>query len=266
VIVVDSGPASEAVQTVVGAYPGVRLERSPHRLLPHAARNLGVAVSRGELLLSLDPDIDLHENALARLVAARDLHGGVIAGALECHGRRWIDRGVHLAKFSKWMGGGALRAVDVAPTAAMICSRALFDEIGGFAGDELHGDALFSWEAARRGHGVWLEPAAVGVHHHEHDLGSFVRERFARGVEFARMRRRYERWGHARTLVYCACSLLPMRLARALFLVARQATAAGAAAEFWATFPVIVLGYASSLTGEACGLASPRGTQARRPG
>lgn len=254
VIVVDSSPDPEDARAALRPFPCVRLERSPVRLPSPAARNLGVRASHGPRLLFLDPDIALAADALARLSETHARFGGIVAGALACHGGRWLDRGVHLTKFSKWLPGGALRAVDVAPTAIMMCSRQLYDRVGGFTVDQIHADALFAWESGSQGEGVWFEPAAVGFHYHEHTFASFVRERFVRGVTFARMRCAWQGWTRSRVALYAVASVLPVRLARATYLVARQAVRAGRRRDIATTWPLVAAGYASSLAGEAWGL------------
>src|SRR5919108_4634016 len=55
-IVVDSSPA-EATETLLRSeFPEVTYERSQRRLIPHEARNRGVELARGELLVFTDPD------------------------------------------------------------------------------------------------------------------------------------------------------------------------------------------------------------------
>jgi len=48
-IVVDSSPGRETEEIVLSRFCDVRYHRSPRRLLPHAARNLGAGLARGSI-------------------------------------------------------------------------------------------------------------------------------------------------------------------------------------------------------------------------
>jgi GT2 family glycosyltransferase len=256
VVVVDSSPDERTARAVRRAFPPevfpeLRFVRSWCRLLPHAARNLGVARSRGELLVFTDPDIYAPPGWLTRLVGAHDATGQPVVGALSCHGDRWLDRAVHLCKFSKWLPAGEPRPIDMSPTANMLLDRALFEAVGGFDGALMLGDALLSWRLLRHGATLWFEPGAGVDHHHLSTFGGFLRERYRRGVLFGDLRGAWERHSRRRALVYLGVSLLPVRLARIGALVVRHCRAAGETGTLLATFPLVLLGHAASLLGES---------------
>ncbi len=254
-VVVDSSP-DDAVALAVHGFPEVRYERSRERLLPQAARNAGAALARGELLVFTDPDVYPAPGWLAQMVAAHRATGGVVVGALACHGRRWLDLGVHLCKFSKWLPGGPPRPVDMGPSANLLCPRRLFAAMGGFSGDMLMGDTTLSWQLRRDGEVLWFEPAAVVDHHHLDRLGDFVGERFRRGRRFGQLRMEWLGGRLGPRLVYLAASALPLRLASNLAHAARHAWRAGELPVYAATFPVVALGFAASLAGEAIAYAA----------
>lgn len=265
VVVVDSSPDRRTAD-VVAAYPEVHLVRSSRRLLPHAARNVGAARARGDLLVFIDPDVYPRPDWLARLVAAHRATGHPVVGALACHGDAWLDHGVHLCKFSKWLPGGRPRPVDVSPTANMLIDGATFRAAGGFAGDEMQGDALFSWQLLRCGSTLWFEPRAVVAHHHLTGFGAFLRERYRRGAELAGLRSDWAGFGRRRQLLYLAVSLLPVRLARVAGLVLSHALGAGQAGRLLATLPVVLAGHHAWLLGESRTYARLLFTPGRRRG
>lgn len=250
VVVVDSSPDDRTAREV-RAFPEVRLIRSPRRLLPHAARNVGVAESRGDVLVFMDPDVYAHPGWLRELVAAYGAAGQPVVGSISCHGGRWLDVGIHLCKFSKWLPGGPTRPVDMGPTANLLVDRVTFEALGGFADDLMLGDALFSWRLLEAGWTLRFEPRAVVAHHHTSSLSGFLRERYRRGVLFGELRLAWEGLGRRRSLLYLAVSLAPVRLARILALVAGHCRRAGRLRDFAATLPVLVLGHAASLLGES---------------
>jgi glycosyltransferase involved in cell wall biosynthesis len=250
VVVVDSSP-DERTAEVVRRYPAVRFVRSPRRLLPHAARNEGVRHARGELLVFTDPDIYPPPDWLSRLVAARRATGHVVVGALACHGGRWLDHGIHLCKFAKWLPGGAPRPVDMSPTANMLIDRAGFDAMGGFDGEHMLGDAEFSWRLLDTGRTLWFDPAAGADHHHVTGFRAFLRERHRRGVEFGDLRIAWERHDRRRALLYLAASLLPVRLVRIVVLTLGHSRRSGQIRRCLSTLPVWLAGHAASLLGES---------------
>lgn len=163
VLVIDSGPNPASARLAAERFPWVRFERSARRLLPHAARNRGVELARGELLVFTDPDIYAPPEWLERLVAAHRATDEPVVGALDCHGERWLDRGIHLCKFSKWLpappGAPAnARPVDMSPTANMLVARRHFEAVGGMPGDDFQGDVVLSRRLLAAGHTLWFEP------------------------------------------------------------------------------------------------------------
>jgi GT2 family glycosyltransferase len=260
-IVVDSSPAESAWQTarIAGSppscLPGFRFERSARRLLPHAARNRGVELARGELLVFTDPDTYARPDWLERLLAAHRETGGPVVGALACHGSRWIDQGFHLCKFSKWLPGGRSREVDMSPTANMLLARGDFEAAGGFPAENFLGDVTLSRNLHRRGHRLWFEPRAVVAHHHLQSLPAFLGERATRGRIFGDLRLGWSGEGRGAALGWLAVTALPIRLARILALVGLHAARAGQTGRYLATLPLVAAGHAASLAGEASAYA-----------
>lgn len=257
IVVVDSSP-DERTAEVVRRVAGVRLIRSGARLLPHGARNAGARASAGELLLFTDPDIYPGEGAVEALVQAWKRHGGAVVATLACHGSAWLDRGVHLSKFDLWLAGSAERSVDLGPTSGLLCPRRAFEQVGGFREDLMLGDTVFSWALREAGVPMRLEPRAVFRHHHVQRWPDFVRERFARGREFAGLRRAN---GSSVQKVYDLASTLTLvRPARVVWRAAANARRAGLGRDAVLTSPVVAGGTLAWFAGEVAGtLGSPEG-------
>lgn len=254
-IVVDSGPDRTTERLIPERFPWVRFERSPRRLLPHAARNRGVEISRGGLLVFTDPDIYAHPEWLERLLEAHRSTGEVIVGALACYGGRWVDQGIHLCKFSKWLPGGAPRPVDMSPTANMLLSRQQFEEAGGLPGADMLGDVTLSRSLHQNGRRLWFEPRAVVEHHHVQKVKDYLRERYTRGKMFGDLRVGWLAGRRRASLKYLAVTVLPVRLARILALVGLHSWQAGQTGRYLATLPLVVVGHGASLAGEAMAYA-----------
>ena len=175
VVVVESSPGGVVEELVRSRFPAIKYVASPDRLLPHAARNLGAQNCQADLLVFTDPDIYAPPNWLAKMVRAHEQYGGVIVGSLENATARWLDRGIHLGKFDMFLPGGQPRASGYCATGNMLCSRADFEKVGGFDGDEMLGDLLISWKFSERKIPITFVPAASVRHHHTQGFAIHLR-------------------------------------------------------------------------------------------
>ena len=258
VIVVNSS-AEEHTRRVVQRYPEVVFEQSPRRLLPHAARNAGVRLARGDLLVVTDPDCVPAPTWLERLVQAQAA-GAVVQGSMALQGGGWVAQGAHLCKWYHLLPGLPPCSLETVATGNALYARAVWAAVGPFEEEFFAGDALLSWRAADHGFNLAFEPDAVVAQVHQHGLASLARERFARGREYGRVRAGYQAWSRPRTGVYLlALPLLPLiMLARA----ARACRRAGWLGVYLRTLPVGVVGQVAWCLGEALGhvghLVAPR--------
>ena len=256
IVVVDSSPDDQTARVVAG-FPEVRLIRPPARLFPHAARNEGARVTSRELLLFTDPDIYADAGAVAALVRAWERHGGAVVAALASHGPGWLERGLHLAKFDLWLAGSPARQVEVGPTSGLLCTREDFERVGGFRSDLMIGDTVFSWALRDAGVPMRLEPTAVFRHDHVQSWPAFIRERFARGREFAGLRRARDAPRRAK-LYDVAASVSLVRPARVSWRAVANARRAGQLRDGMLTAPVVVSGTVAWFAGEVAGALTGR--------
>jgi len=251
VVLVDSGPGGSTGAIVARDFPEVRCHVSPTRLLPHAARNLGVSMARGELFLLSDPDTYARPDWIERMVSAWERTGGIIVGAIANHGDRWLDTGIHICKFSKVLPGGAPRPVDNAPTANAMVDRATWERVGPIPEDVLQGDASWSRRALQRGVQLTFAPDAVVEHHHLETACGFLRERHRRGLELGTLRCEWERGHPLRLALVAAATVVPVRALRIGALVTGQCARGGGLGALAVCSPIVALGHLSSLAGEA---------------
>ena len=249
VIVVDSSPDDDTAR-IVSRFAEVRFERSATRLYPHQARNRGIALARGELLASLDADVYARPEWLATLVAEYDRSGEVIIGAIRCHGRNLRERAIHLCKFSKFLPAGPVRAIDNAPTANLLLSRADFERAGGLHGDRYVADVELSRSLLALGKKLLLSGAAAVEHHHTQSTRAFLAERFLRGRIYGRMRAGWV-GRKAAIALYLTVSLLPIRIVKIAGHVFVHCVRAGELGTLLVTWPLVMAGHAASLLGES---------------
>ncbi|GAC1440742.1 MAG: hypothetical protein NVSMB51_20430 [Solirubrobacteraceae bacterium] len=162
---------------------GVRTLRSPVNLGYGGGCNLGAAAARGEFLVFLNDDIEVHEGWLDALVQALDEQPWAgIAGARvlsedgslqEAGAIIWSDGLTHGVGRGAPPGAGAFRyrrVVDYCSGCALIVRRTVWDAVGGF--DERYAPAYYEdvdlcLGARALGHATVYEPAAE-VTHREH--------------------------------------------------------------------------------------------------
>ena len=248
IILVNSSPEDRTQQIVAAEFPEVAFVQHPTRLLPHAARNLGVTLARGTLLVFTDPDCIPRPDWLARLVEAHDAGHPVVGGSMGLYSHGWFERGVHLCKFSWRLSGLDAGPCWILPTANVLYARAVWDKIGPFDGDRFSGDALMTWRARTHGYQPWFAPGAVVEHCHEGNVSAFWRQRLARGEEFAQARVQFEEWSRWRVLAYAAAT--PVLVLLVLLRTGRDAVRSGWGRRFVLTLPVQFVGQVGWCFGE----------------
>lgn len=253
VILVDSSPGDETAR-VAERFPEVRLERSETRLYPHEARNRGTPLARGELYVCLDADVYPRDNWLEELVAEYDAGGDVVVGAIDCHGHRLRDHGMHLAKFAKFLPSANVRRVDTGPTANLLVAKRDLLEIGGMRGQTYLADVLLGRALESIGRTLRFAPRAVVEHHHVQSFRAFLRERYERGRIFGTLRAGWLR-SPLRITVYLLATITPVRLVRIAVLTARHCAAGGRLGVLALVWPVTLAGHAAWLAGESAAYA-----------
>jgi GT2 family glycosyltransferase len=260
IIVVDSSP-DQLSAGLASAIPGITVLTSAVRLLPHAARNVGVGASTGDLLLFSDPDIYPESGAVTSLLSAWDTSGGAIAAALMPAGDGYLERGLHLTKFDLWLPGGAPREIDIAPTCGLLCTREAWERVGGFRDDLMLGDTVFSNALRSSGVSIHLEPRAVFLHDHVGTWRGLLAERYARGRELGGLRRASRgAWPAVAWDVLATITLV--RPVRVSLRSIANAWRAGLRRDALLTSPVVATGQLAWFAGEIAGiLGSPEGTK-----
>ncbi|NUS38164.1 MAG: glycosyltransferase [Lysobacter sp.] len=179
VLVVDDG-SRDATAEALPQVTGLRYHRRAENGGFIAACNDGARLARGDVLVFLNNDTVPQPGWLDALLATFDAHpdaGVVGAQLLYPDGRLQEAGGVVFSDGSAWNYGrfgsphdprhGYLRDADYASGAAIAVPRALFEELGGFAGryaPAYYEDTDLAFAARAVGRRVLYQPAARVVH------------------------------------------------------------------------------------------------------
>lgn len=192
-IVVDNGSDDGTADLVAQRFPGTRLLRLERNLGFAAANNLAARELPGGVLLLLNPDAVLADDAVAQMSRslAADPRRGVISpridrpdGSLDKACRRTFPDPL----IALWRLGGLSRLwpssrrfgaynlgylpldqpteIDSGSGACLLIRREVWDQVGGFDGRFfMYGEDLeLCWRVRELGFKVWYEPAARVVH------------------------------------------------------------------------------------------------------
>lgn len=191
-------PATDSPPTLERCLAALQRCDEPHELHvvtepagsgPAAARNAGVRAARGDVVVFVDADVELHPDALGRLRAALEHDAGLdavfgsyderpAATATVSRFRNLLHHHVHSASpgpaTTFWAGVGAVR-------------RDAFDAVGGFDAERYPRPSIEDVELGMRLHAagrrVVLDPLVRGTHLKRWTLGSMMRTDFgARGA------------------------------------------------------------------------------------
>jgi GT2 family glycosyltransferase len=223
VIVVNSSAEEPTRARVADAAPRARFVQSAARLLPHDARNVGVASARAPLFVFTDPDCVADPDWLARLTALAEGGERAVAGTvLPEHEAAGAAVGAFACKFRGVLPVGP-RVRRFGQTANLLVERDAFDAVGGFRPALYAADVALCVDLARIGVRTAFEPGAVVRHGYDAGVRSFVRERMERGADFGAVRPELEGWSRGRAALHAATSpLAGLRAASATVRTAEQ--------------------------------------------
>jgi GT2 family glycosyltransferase len=146
ILVIDNASSDGTVARIRESFPAVRIEALPDNRGPGAARNLGLALARGELVLWIDHDIYLAPDALERMLEAKErMPAEVVLPRIRLEPEREIvqcDGGApHVVGTLVLRNGFTPLAslpqsgpvyVDAAPSGCMLVEKAAVEAAGGF--------------------------------------------------------------------------------------------------------------------------------------
>lgn len=178
VVVVDNAPGDGTAVWLAKEYPNVRIVESADNIGYAGGSNLGIEHSRGEHVLILNPDTELHDGALRTLLDAVHAHPDALItpkllqpdGTVNACGNQMHATGITSCRGLGEPSGAyaGTRPVPLVSGAAFIARREVLLELGGF--DPRYfmylEDTELSLRARSRGHPVLYAADAEVTHHY----------------------------------------------------------------------------------------------------
>jgi cellulose synthase/poly-beta-1,6-N-acetylglucosamine synthase-like glycosyltransferase/spore germination protein YaaH/peptidoglycan/xylan/chitin deacetylase (PgdA/CDA1 family) len=186
VLVVDDGSADHTAELVHKNFshdPRVRLLTQENHGKP-AALNHGLAVARGEIVVSIDADTIVDAEAIPRLVRHfADPNVGAVAGNVKVINRNsWITRWQALEYITSQnlekRAFDLLNCIPVVPGAAGAWRAELLRESGGFSGDTVAEDTDLTLTIRRNGWKILYDEDAIGRTEVPDTIEALIRQRF----------------------------------------------------------------------------------------
>jgi GT2 family glycosyltransferase len=194
IIVIDS--SNDGTGALIAAhFPQVKLVRLPSRTLPGPARNLGIQMAQGELLVFTDADCVPESQWLDKMIREQAKGesaaiGGAVLNGLPLNPVAW---GGYLLEFSERLPNFPRRHVDILPTCNVSFQRTIFERYGFFPEDLWPSeDHLFSWRLVQAGEPLLFVPSIQVRHIFRPHLKAFLQHQVRLGKASAAARRQVE--------------------------------------------------------------------------
>jgi cellulose synthase/poly-beta-1,6-N-acetylglucosamine synthase-like glycosyltransferase len=211
VIAVDNR-STDGTAAVMCRYP-VRVLAERRVQSSYAARNTGLAVARGGVVLFTDADCVPQPGwALALVAALDDEDAGGAAGRIEAaSGDTLVERFQVEERVLDAAGAFTRPALPFAQTANAAYRRVVFERVGLFDPTLVSGGDLdLSWRMQRAGWGLAYAPGAVIRHRHRRTFGGLVRMYAKNGHGAALLGERYPSYAAYQSLRVPLCRMKEM--------------------------------------------------------
>lgn len=224
-LVAASG-SSAVDAAVAGRFPDVHFLVSAERKFPGAARNLAARHAQGDILLFVDADCILASDAVRRAVEIHQRYAHPLIGGVIGHDPSggYIAWGYYFSGLTPWMPRREPEPIPVSDVATGCCSikRWAFEQYGPFSEERFCEDTLLSWNIARAGFPLLLDPGLRVCHHGFDTLLLQWRRKFKHGQVLSVSRANELRWSWTRRWLQIAAfpvipPLLLYRAGRAVF-------------------------------------------------
>ncbi len=189
IIVVDS--SSDATPEIISEkFPTVKLLHLEQQTYPGAGRNIGVKEAQSEILAFIDSDCRAAENWLEQGMEAIRSGYSIVGGSVRNGNPGLISWPDYFLTFNEFMPTMPSREVQFMPTCNFMCTRQIFEKIGGFDATLFAGeDTLFCYRALQHTK-LFFDNSILVSHHNRVQFWKFLRHHFSFGKHSAQLRRK----------------------------------------------------------------------------
>jgi GT2 family glycosyltransferase len=175
VIVVDSGN-EEPAPRLSEAYPGIRVILSRQRMYCGEARNHGIELALGPILVFLDADCTVPPDWVESVLEAHRAPCLLVGGAvLNGSPRDTLAWAYYFCEFNLWLpGNSGWKEIKEAAGCCLSMKREAFNLHGPFLEGTYCSDTAFQWKVNRAGRRVLFSPRIRVFHSACHDARSFL--------------------------------------------------------------------------------------------
>jgi glycosyltransferase involved in cell wall biosynthesis len=178
IILVDSS-VDRTPDIVCNKFPKVKFLHFDIKTDPGTARNKGVEISRGDLILFIDSDCTAGEDWIKKMVDNHEKFPKVsaIGGSVENSNLSGDPVGMagYMAEFREFIPQGDAGFVGHVPTLNISYKRWVFDKFGFFDPDYYpQEDLLFNYHLTRGGGKIYFDPEIRVKHLHRSTFKSFL--------------------------------------------------------------------------------------------
>ncbi len=214
IIVVDSSQ-DDTAKLIEERFPDVRLYKFSERKFCGDARNFGISVSKGEIIVLIDADCVAKEDWIEKIISTHEACDSPAVGGAIANGDTGscVGWAAYFCEFSQWMPGMHAKYLKDIAGANMSYKRRVFDEFGPYIEGTYCSDTEFHWRLGLANYRLRFVPTILISHYCIESFTKLLYHEYDHGQSFARVRMRSQNFSNLQRFIYIVFSfLIPLRL------------------------------------------------------
>jgi len=176
IIVVDSS-IDNTSDIVKNKFKDVKLVHLKKKTDPGTARNIGIRLSKSNIIAFIDSDCVADRNWLKKIAYSQRSHFGVVGGVVFNGNPKTDIIGLagYLSEFREFLPNTPKKEVPHIPTCNISYKRKIFETYGMFPGKYYpQEDLVFNHKLVSSGEKILMDPDIKVYHHHRSNLKEFL--------------------------------------------------------------------------------------------
>jgi glycosyltransferase involved in cell wall biosynthesis len=189
VIVIDSS-YDKTPEIVKNCYPSVRFVHLEQKTIPAIARNIGIEISRGEIIAFTDSDCIVDATWIEEIVNAHRTGYDVICGSIiNARPGNLISIAEYFLEFREFSATSERRESNLLASCNFSMKSYLFEEAGRFPEIRASEDVFLAYSIREKGIKILFEPKVVIKHLNRNHIRPFLKNQSTLGMGAAITRR-----------------------------------------------------------------------------